>query len=231
MTAVLVRCRFLAVVFGLLLSLVAAGPAWGQAVAQDLFTPDNPPNCDRSGDGYGASNVDPNATATDVSLADFDPDTLKGVPDSNECYIEDPPTGPPYGFTILRLLPSNGLTGEDSRDPFEAVANDKYFAFTITANTGYVLNLQSLTFSAARGGGDTPRGWALLSDVDGFTNFIDNQDVPTVRNVLTDFTVDLSGASFQGLTEITFRMYSYAPHTGQSVEYHNLSLNGTVVSQ
>ena len=225
-----VRFRLLAVLVSLL-AVVCAGPVRGDVVALYTFTAQNPPNCDRSGDGYAADSADPNATASDVSLADFNPDTLTGVPDSDECYIEDPPSGPLYGFTILRLQPSNGLTGADSMSPADAIANDKYFAFTVTANAGHVMNLSSLTFDAARGGGATPRGWALLSDVDGFTNIIDTQDVPTQRNELTSFTVDLTDASFQGLSEITFRMYSYTPSTGQSVEYHNLSLNGTVAAQ
>jgi hypothetical protein len=59
-------------------------------------------------------------------------------------------------------------------------------------------------------------------------NPIDSEDVPTVRNVLTPFTIDLSGASFQGLTEVTFRIYGYTPSGGQSVEFSDLVLNGKV---
>src|SRR5262249_37848197 len=102
---------------------------------------------------------------------------------------------------------------------------------TVTANAGSVLNLSSLTFDAARGGtggGPLTRGYAVLSSVDGFTNIIDTQDVPNARPELMNFKVDLSGASYQGLREVTIRIYSYVAGGGRSVEYSNVTLNGKV---
>ena len=88
-----------------------------------------------------------------------------------------------------------------------------------------------MTFNAGKGGtGGLPltRGYVVLSDVDGFTNFIDQQDVPTVRPDFTTFTIDLSGPNYQGLAEETFRIYTYVPGGGRSIEYSNVTLNGTV---
>jgi hypothetical protein len=223
MISLAVRFRFSAVCFSLmLLLLAAAGVARADVIAEyplGLNGETSDPaklNAGRSGTGYEATNFDPNVTAAGITISD-------SIPPSAEEYIEDPPTGPLYGFPVFRFE-----VGGNSRTPAEAITKDKYFTFKITANNGTALNLTSLTFNVARGGSATPRGWVLLSDVDGFTNPIDMQDVPTVRNVQTPTTVDLSGASFQGLTEVTFRIYGYTPSSGQSVEFSDIILNGKV---
>jgi hypothetical protein len=223
MTPVKARPRLFVRLLSLALMIGLAGTAQAQSIIAQYplgsnGETSNPAvlNAGRSGPGYEATTVDPNATAMDVSISD-------SIPPSAEEYIEDPPTGPLYGFPVFRFQP-----GSNSRTPAEAVTKDKYFTFTVTANAGFTLHLANLTFDAARGGGATPRGFVLLSDVDGFTNPIDSEDVPTQRNVQTTFTIDLSGAAYQGLSEVTFRIYAYTPSGGQSVEFSNLTLNGTV---
>ena len=212
-----VRFRYLVLLIPLGLPLFCAGPAWGQNIVAQWNFDTGDPNGNgtvRTGLGYEAQTVDPNAMASDISIGD-------NIPDTTENWIQF--CDPPYPTLVLRVPPGSG-----SSSPDLAVLQDKYIQFTVTANTGLTLNLSSLTFDAARGGNAVPRGWALLSDVDGFTNYIDTQDVPTVRNVLTSFSVDLSDASFQKLTEVTFRIYTYVPGSGQSIEYDNITLNGTV---
>jgi hypothetical protein len=220
-----VRLRFMAF-FACVVPLVAAGPVRADIIAQYALGSNgelsNPAVLDagRSGPGYEATDFDPNVTATDVSIS-------QSIPPSAEEYIEI--TSPSYvdatgnQYPVLRLQPGN-----NSRSPDEAILKDKYFQFTVTAKAGSSLNLTSLTFDCARGGGATPRGWALLSSVDGYANPIDTQDVLTQRATFTNFKVDLSGASFQQLSTVTFRMYVYVPAAGQSLEYSNLTLNGKV---
>ncbi len=48
------------------------------------------------------------------------------------------------------------------------------------------------------------------------------------RPVLTTFTIDLSGAQYQNLSSVTFRIFTYLPGGGRSIEYHNVTINGTV---
>jgi hypothetical protein len=169
--------------------------------------------------GWEATSFDPNVTANNASLSD----SLPPSANDNENYIEDPPTGPLYGFPILRIEP-----GSNSNDPNEAIQKDKYFLIQVTANDGVALNLSTLEFDAARGGAATPRGYVVMSSVDGYTSIVDQQDVPTVRNVLTHFSIDLSGAQYQGLSTVSFRIYVYTPGGGRSVEFHNVTINGTV---
>ncbi|HEV3204266.1 MAG TPA: hypothetical protein VGY77_07780 [Gemmataceae bacterium] len=206
------RFQFLA----LLISLLAVGgatPARGDIVAQYTF-PTETMGVERTGPGFAATTTADNATATDIALSD-------SLPDPAEPFIAD--RAPPYGRPVLRIDPGDGSTSAD-----EAIANGTFFEFSVTAADGFVINVDTLTFSAARGGALTPRGWVVLSDVDGFTNPIGMAEVPSQRPDLTSFAIHLHDPSFQGLTEVTFQIYTFVPNGGQSVEYVDVTLNGTV---
>jgi hypothetical protein len=215
----------------LALAFLGAGPARGDIIAQyalggttgetSMTTGPGAMN-GRTGMGWEATDFDPNVTASAISLSD-------SIPPSGEEYIEI--TSPSYVdannnmFPVLRLEP-----GGNSITPAEAVQKDKYFAFTVTGNSG-VLNLTNLTFDAARGGtggGTMSRGYAVLSSVDGFSHIIDTQFVENVRPDLMNFKLDLSGPSYQGLTTVTIRVYAFVGGGGYSVEFSNVTLNGKV---
>src|SRR5262249_43499998 len=118
-------------------------------------------------------------------------------------------------------------------DQTSAVNTGTYWGFTVTPNAGFRMNFTSFTFDGARGGDATPRTWYLNSSVAGFSvnSAIASADVPTVRPTLTNFTVDLSGAQFQGLINpVEFRMYVSTPTNGQSLEFDNVTLLGTVTA-
>jgi hypothetical protein len=204
----------LALLIGLL-PVVGAGPARGGdiLVLYDFATPTCDPT-ERTGPGFAAASADPDVDASDVSLSD-------ALPIPGEPFIAD--RDPPYGRPVLRIDPGDGSTS-----PGEAVAGGTYFEFTVTASPGLSLALDDLYFSSARGGAAEPRGWVLRSSVDGFASDIDSEVVPSQRPDLTAFTVDLSGPEFQGLPAVTFRIYSFVPAGGQSVEYVDVSLEGTV---
>jgi hypothetical protein len=207
--------RFLALLIGLALPLVGAGPARGDIlVTYDFAVPTADPT-ERTGPGFAPAMLDPDVDATDVSLSD-------DLPVPGEPFIAD--RDPSYGMPVLRIDPGGGSTSAD-----KAVAGGKFFEFTVTASPGFLLALDDLTFSSARGGAAVPRGWVLRSSVDGFASNIDSEEVPSVRPDLTNFTVDLSGPEFQGLPEVTFRIYTFVPAGGQSLEYVDVTLNGIVV--
>lgn len=109
-----------------------------------------------------------------------------------------------------------------------AVTNNAYFSFTVTP-TNKEMDFSTLTFNIARGGAATPRGWALRSSLDSYTNTIDTGVLYTARPTWTEESVDLTGASFQNLTTaVTFRIYFYTPSTSYSIEIDDITLNGTV---
>ena len=111
-----------------------------------------------------------------------------------------------------------------------AFTNNADFKFTLTADTGYLLNLTALDFDAMRGGASTPRGYAVRSSVDGFASVLGTADLPTVRPTFTHVTLSLAGASFQNLSTITFKIYSYSPATGSSVDYDSFLVSGTTAT-
>ncbi len=115
-----------------------------------------------------------------------------------------------------------------STTPAAAVTNNADFKFTLTADAGFLLNLSSFTFDVMRGGAGTPRGYVVRSSVDNFASTLGQADVGTVRPTFTNVTIDLTGAAYQSLGSITFKVYGYSPATGSSVDYDNLLVNGTV---
>ena len=112
----------------------------------------------------------------------------------------------------------------------EAVTENQYFSVTVTADAGYELDLSSLNFDAARGGSSTPRGYVVRSSVDGYASNIASADIGTAYPTWTPVSIDLTGASYQNLAGITFRIYAYAPGTSYTVAFDNIEINGSVVA-
>jgi hypothetical protein len=135
------------------------------------------------------------------------------------------PTNAPF----LRVDPQGS-----SANATEAVTNNKYFQFTLTPTANTDVDLTSLVFDVARGGAGTPRGYAVRSSADNFGANLATADILTVRPDYTPVTVDLSSAAFQNIQNLTggltFRIYSYSPNGGASVDYDNITLNGTAVA-
>jgi len=129
---------------------------------------------------------------------------------------------------VLLNIPSSGSTTAAN-----AVTNASYFSFTVDpTSVGATFSLTNLTFDAARGGSGSPRGWVVRSSADSFATNLGTSDIGTVRSTFTNYSVSLTGSSFQDLTgPITFRIYSYSPSTLSSVEYDNITLNGVAIPE
>jgi hypothetical protein len=197
---------------GLVLPFIGAGSAWGDVLVQYTFPTSTSDPSERAGPGFTATSVDDSVTATDVSLSD-------SLPVPGENFIDD--RSPMYDRPVLRIDPGGGSANAD-----QAVANGRYFEFTLTADDGFFLDLDNLQFGAARGGSGTPRGWVVRSSVDDFGSNLGISDIGSVRPELKLYTVDLSDPAYTNLTEITFRIYTYVPSGGQSVEYVDVTVNG-----
>lgn len=110
-----------------------------------------------------------------------------------------------------------------------AVTNNSYFYLTLTPDTGYELDLTSLTFNVARGGVSTPRGFGIRTSVDSYAADLATADITTVNPTWTAVNISLTGAAFQALTSaITFRFYVYTPEAGYSVDFDDITIGGTV---
>jgi hypothetical protein len=116
-----------------------------------------------------------------------------------------------------------------------AILNTNWFSFDLTVGSNVTdLDLTSLEFNAARGGGATPRGYGVCvttptttdEEVRGAT------DVQTVRPTWDPQNVELlSVASLQNLTAgqvVTFTIPCYSPATGSSLEFDDITVKGNV---
>ena len=92
--------------------------------------------------------------------------------------------------------------------------------------------LSSLEFLGARGGASTARGYDVRSSIDGFATTLGSDDFANQRSDgFVPVIIDLSGGDFSNLTTATeFRVYFFTPDAGNSVEFDNIELNGTVTA-
>jgi aryl-phospho-beta-D-glucosidase BglC (GH1 family) len=116
----------------------------------------------------------------------------------------------------------------------QALANSAWFTFTVTVGSNVLdLDLASLTFNAARGGGGVPRGYAVLvttptttdQPVQGDTQLTTQRtDWGPLQNInLASFT------SLQNLTAgqtVTFKIPVYSPSTTSSLDFDNITVSG-----
>lgn len=114
-----------------------------------------------------------------------------------------------YGF---------GVSGADEQTTLAgAISANHYWEFTLTAESGFFLNLESISMNgdATSTGADDV---ALMSNIDGF---VVGNEIASLTGVAgetggldTDSSgfgapIDLSGAQYQEITSVTFRMYGY----------------------
>jgi hypothetical protein len=121
-----------------------------------------------------------------------------------------------------------------------------YFEITLSADTGYELDLSTLTFQL--GGSNTSTSAATMyaqvrTSLDNYTSSVTLDSSPeteasvsvaagaTFSGTKTLFTFDVSDEAYQNISEITVRVYAYA--TGDTAAYwklDNLTVAGTVVN-
>lgn len=145
--------------------------------------------------------------------------------------VLDASTTSPAGENgVVNVRPMNA----GATDAAGAVAANTFFDFSISADSGFLLSLSSLTFDAYKGGDGGPRGWVLRSDLDSFSNDMATGLVtchPFSAACTPDaFSVDLSATMFQDIDDITFRLYTFTANpVVYVVNYTNIRLTGEVV--
>jgi hypothetical protein len=111
-----------------------------------------------------------------------------------------------------------------------SITANAYFSVTLNRTAGAAL--KALRIKAAAGGASTPRGFSVRSSVDGYaTDLLTVASIPTVRPTLTAYSADISALGTQ--TAVTFRIYSFTPTGGASIEFDDLQIDyapGTVAS-
>jgi hypothetical protein len=121
-----------------------------------------------------------------------------------------------------------------------------YFEITLTADSGYALDLDGIVFGIGRSA-TGPRQWQWRSNIDSYTTAIatyttvnaglgESSGVLTNPDANSNWTgneLDLAGAAYQGLSTITFRFYGYNAEasTGTGGLQGPLTISGTVVPE
>lgn len=101
---------------------------------------------------------------------------------------------------------------------------DAYFEFTLTPNSGYLIDFLSFSYTGERSG-TGPTSFAFRSSVDGYTS---NIGAPTA----TGTTISLASAAYQGISSaITFRIYGWgASGAPGTFSINDFTFNGYVYS-
>lgn len=197
------------------LSALVTGTSNGGVIARYEFGTTGQATTVETSPLFAATTVLDGASATPVS------DTAGTV----GIEVTSAPTAPasaPY----LRIDPQGNSASQTA-----AVTNSKYFQFSVSATGTNTLTAISLDFVVARGGSGTPRGYVVRSSADNFAANIAASDVATIRPSWTTVSLPLSGAGYTNLpstTPLTFRIYSYSPNGGASVDYDNITVQGVV---
>lgn len=156
--------------------------------------------------------------------------------------------GQAYVFPTT-VVNAPGGTPAYSTTAADAVANDRYFEFTVTPTSGNQVSLATLSFNygAVTSTGALPQAGAPItpmfqvrSSVDNFSTSIGDTTAfvfgQSTSDVSKSFSVSLSslGGFSQLTTTTTFRIYGYfgtgTPGYGDSLRLDNVNLTGTVAA-
>jgi hypothetical protein len=128
----------------------------------------------------------------------------------------------------------------DTNDLSGAIQDNDYMEFTVTPDSGYKVNLESLTFRTyVEQLVNSAERWALFSSIDGYTS---GAEIATGRTTTAETwegtsnnnVVDLSDAGFQDVdAAVTFRIYVYGggESTNSITLFDKVVLNGAVAKK
>jgi hypothetical protein len=129
---------------------------------------------------------------------------------------------------------------DDTNDLSGAIQDNDYMEFTVTPDSGYKVNLESLTFRTyIRQLVNSAERWALFSSIDGYASGVEiatgqTTGVGTWDGASNNVVVDLSDAKFQDVGEaVTFRLYVYGggESTNSITLFDKVVLNGTAAKK
>ena len=107
-----------------------------------------------------------------------------------------------------------------------AFAGADYATFALTSTTP--MDLTSLTFGGAYGQFANPAGYDVATSVDGFATYVTGA-FSTQYSTFAPQTDNLTGAQYQGLTSITFRVYGYLQNSG-TLDFSDFKVNGSLAA-
>ncbi len=123
------------------------------------------------------------------------------------------------GMPVLETAPNSSTTSSAAN----ALANNWYFQFTLTPNSG--MDIRSIEADWSRGGTSGVRGWFVRSSADNFaSNLYANETPDGTATGLQHASFNVSGNT--GLSSATtYRFYIYTSSTGRYMDFQNVQFN------
>ncbi|MDD4737530.1 MAG: PEP-CTERM sorting domain-containing protein [Kiritimatiellae bacterium] len=135
-----------------------------------------------------------------------------------------------YGFRFSAATHQTSLA--------DAISNNHYIQWSLTAASGYALNLTSLEMNG-QSGSSGPADIVLMTSVDGFSEGDEIGSLTARQNVTggwdTDSSgwgapIDLSAAGYQGLSTVSFRIYGWNSSGTASAGIRNMTGNDLIIN-
>jgi len=178
---------------------------------------------DFTGSSLASSDTDPNSAATDF----FTPRVSPVVGNWNSS-VAGVNTGSGTPAPAYAWKPPGTTTKAAT------IASNVYWSFDIDPDTGYAMDLESITFDLSVANGARPMSYVLRSSLDSFASDIAGTEVVDLgAQGFTLTTLNLPSASFDNLTDaVEFRLYTWSTagsgSSGSAWQFDNITLNGTV---
>jgi hypothetical protein len=180
--------------------------------------------------------TDPGLSSDNNAIALVSASSAANVSDSGitgagglEIYRVRDPNGA-YGSLVL--LSANDDQGADTAAAF---TNNGFFSFTVTPDSGFLMDLTSLDFLVATGGTSETRNYEIRSDLTGVTSLAGPVSPTGTRADgkagMDVVSIDLTGfPEFQSLAgAVSFQFITATTgNFNASLEWDDISLNGTV---
>lgn len=116
-----------------------------------------------------------------------------------------------------------------------SIDTNEYLNFSLSADSGYVLNLSSLSFAVANAGSaPLPNGqWQVRSSLDNYATSLGTFSSNTTTSTFETKSVSLTGSQFQNLSSIQFRFYLWDLNNSnigtKALRTDTVTLEGAVV--
>ncbi|MEM1026911.1 MAG: PEP-CTERM sorting domain-containing protein [Planctomycetota bacterium] len=116
--------------------------------------------------------------------------------------------------------------------------SNQYFAITVEAAPSFTLDLDALNFNSATFTVNNFRGYELFAEVDGgsfdATDLlldVDDESSDRQNGNVSNRSILLTGAKYQGIQSIEFRFYPLTDGNGRTIELGNIEVVGDVVPE
>ena len=133
------------------------------------------------------------------------------------------------GLGYGTVATQQGLHLTAANTPSSVSANNNFYSFTVTAMSGFVLNLNGANIQIQDYSTYSGVSFVIRSSLDNFASNIGSIAI-TTRNTWNSDTITLSGAGFNSLNSITFHIYPTDGNGGttRNLYFDNIILNGIV---